>query len=387
MKEYVLNRLKHSNKTLWGLCVLFVVISLVAVYSSCGYSAIALLNMSPEAMLLRHSAFVLVSIVIALFVAMVPYSVWGKSSNIIYIGVFVMLLLALLAGGRWIGFAGKSFQPSEFAKISLVMTFAYIINRNRENLEGRRVAIMLAIAWAGLSIPILKENLSTVAIISVVCLLMMLLAGVNKKFVGYAALLFFGGGVLILILMRSGILNIDFLARESTWNHRIDTWLHGSQHMDELSQENLAKMAISRGGLFGTGIGSTIYGRIITQAQNDFIFAIIIEEIGSLRAMIIFVLYTMFYYTCCKIARKSKGLFGSMLVAGLSTLIYFQAIINMGVAVGLFPVTGQTLPFISYGGSAFLAMGASIGLIQSVSIDNKINEEKKNLSIESDNKE
>jgi cell division protein FtsW len=140
---------------------------------------------------------------------------------------------------------------------------------------------------------------------------------------------------------------------------------------DELTQENMARMAVARGGFTGNGIGTTIHGRLMTQAHNDFIFAIIIEEAGTLAAIAIFLLYALFYFRCIRIANGCKGLFGSLSVAGIGTVIFLQAIIHMSVAVGVLPVTGQTLPFISYGGSSYIFLAAGVAIIQSVAIDNK----------------
>ena len=159
------------------------------------------------------------------------------------------------------------------------------------------------------------------------------------------------------------------VARSGTWGHRLQNWLHPNP--DELSQENMARMAVARGEFFGCGIGSTIHGRLMTQAHNDFIYAIIIEEAGMLAAIAIFALYVLFYFRCIHIARHCKGTFGSLSVAGLSTMIFLQALVNMSVAVGVLPVTGQTLPFISFGGTAYLFMGFGVGVIQSVAADNK----------------
>ena len=176
------------------------------------------------------------------------------------------------------------------------------------------------------------------------------------------------GGVALLGVFYLVGDKIDFM-RSGTWGHRLQAWLHPNP--DELSQENMARMAIARGGLFGNGIGTTIHGRLMTQAHNDFIFAIIIEEAGTFAATIILALYAWFYFRCIRIATSCPGTFGSVFVAGMGTLILLQAIINMLVATGVFPVTGQTLPFISHGGSSFLFLGVGMGLIQSVAADNK----------------
>ena len=131
----------------------------------------------------------------------------------------------------------------------------------------------------------------------------------------------------------------------------------------------MARMAIARGGLVGKGPGNTVHARLMTQAHNDFIYAIIIEETGMVGGLLVFVLYSVFYFRCIRLSWKCKGRFGALTVAGFGTMIYLQALANMCVAVGVLPVTGQTLPFISYGGTAYLFLGCGLGVIQSVAAD------------------
>ncbi|MBQ6096845.1 MAG: FtsW/RodA/SpoVE family cell cycle protein, partial [Bacteroidales bacterium] len=178
-----------------------------------------------------------------------------------------------------------------------------------------------------------------------------------------------------LALLIGDKMNIPFLARSGTWSSRIDNWLNFNE--DELSQESMARMAVASGKLFGVGIGSTIQARLMTQANNDLIYSIIIEETGMVGGLVVFLLYLYLYVRCIKIAIKCKGDFGRMTVVGLGTLIFLQAAIHMSVSVGALPVTGQTLPLISSGGTAYLCMGLALGIIQSVAYDVNLNESKK----------
>ena len=135
-------------------------------------------------------------------------------------------------------------------------------------------------------------------------------------------------------------------------------------------------MAVASGKFFGVGIGSTIQARLMTQANNDLIYAIIIEETGMFGGILVFLLYFFLYVRCINIALRCKGDFGRMTVIGLGTLIFLQAAIHMGVSVGALPVTGQTLPLISSGGTAYMCMGLALGIIQSVAYDVNVNEAK-----------
>ena len=136
----------------------------------------------------------------------------------------------------------------------------------------------------------------------------------------------------------------------------------------------MARMAIASGGVIGQGPGNTVHARLMTQSHNDFIYAIIIEESGLVGGIVVFLLYTVFFFRCIRLAWRCKGRFGASVVAGLGTTIYLQALVNMCVAVGVLPVTGQTLPFISYGGTAYLFLGCGLGVIQSVAADVTIRE-------------
>ena len=205
---------------------------------------------------------------------------------------------------------------------------------------------------------------------------MMLFGGVNRK---WWWRLFLAGVLVVSVGLAIAYMRYDkgtqaetekteqILERSTTWGHRIHSWLQPNP--DELSQENMARMAIARGGILGKGPGNTVHARLMTQAHNDFIYAIIIEELGMVTGILVLVLYSFFYFRCIRLAWRCKGRFGALAVAGFGTMIYLQALANMCVAVGVLPVTGQTLPFISYGGTAYLFLGCGLGVIQSVAAD------------------
>ena len=245
-------------------------------------------------------------------------------------------------------------------------------NWQKDNLKEWTTFRNILIPIFIITVLILSENLSTAVIIFFVCLAMLRLAPINVKHWRLTILALVVCGALALVVGEK--MNIPFLARSETWANRIDNWLNFNDQ--ELSQESMARMAVASGKFFGVGIGSTIQARLMTQANNDLIYAIIIEESGMLGGIIVLLLYVYLYIRCIKIAMRCKGDFGRMTVIGLGTLIFLQAAIHMSVSVGALPVTGQTLPFISSGGTAYLCMGLALGVIQAVAYDVNLSEAK-----------
>ena len=359
-----------GDTALWVIFFLISGISLIAVYSTIGLSAISEMTSTPSAVFFRHLVIVLLTYAAIIILSHINYRYFSKASKwLFYLSIALLVVVLAIGTKRWIRLpGGMSFQPSEIAKIALMLYLARAIVRNRDTLATKQTFYMLLLPVAVICLLIVPENLSTAVIIFVACYLVLFFGGVNRQ-------MWWKGFGIILAVAVVGFVFLYFLGdkieflRTGTWSHRLQAWLHPNP--DELTQENMARMAVARGGLFGSGIGTTIHGRLMTQAHNDFIYAIIIEESGILTAIGIFALYALFYFRCIRIATRCPGTFGSLSVAGIGTVIFLQALVHMSVSVGLLPVTGQTLPFISYGGTAYLFLGLGIGVIQAVAADNK----------------
>ena len=360
-----------GDKALWVIFFLLSGISLIAVYSTIGLSAIRDLHSTPMAIFFKHLGMVVATYIEIILLSHANYRIFSRASLWLFFVSLGLLVLVLFVGDqRWLTIPHLfSFQPSEIAKVVLVVFLARNIALNRERLDDKATFYLILIPVVLICLLIAPENLSTAILLFLSCYLLLFFGGVNRRY-------WWRGFALIVALGLLGFTLFYFLGdkidlfRTSTWGHRLQNWLHPNPN--ELSQENMARMAVARGGLFfHNGIGTTIHGRLMTQAHNDFIFAIIIEEAGSLSAAFIFALYAWFYFRCIRIATRCQGLFGSLCVAGIGTMIFLQAIIHMCVALGVLPVTGQTLPFISYGGTAYIIMGSGIGIIQSVAAHNK----------------
>ena len=359
-----------GDKALWVIFFLLSGISLVAVYSTIGLSAISEQDATPMHVFFKHLGLVLLTYVAIIILSHINYRFFSKASCwVFYISLILLIVVMFTGGDRWLAIPHlPKFQPSEIAKVALMVFLARSIAVNHEQIEEKRTFYWLLVPVVLTCLLVAPENLSTGLLIFLACYILLLFGGVNKS-MWWKGLALLAVAALVVFAIFYFVGDKMDVARSSTWGHRLQSWLHPNP--DELSQENMARMAIARGEFFGQGIGSTIHGRLMTQAHNDFIYAIIIEEAGMFAAIIIFALYSLFYFRCIHIARHCKGLFGSLSVAGLSTVIFLQALVNMCVAVGVLPVTGQTLPFISFGGTAYIFLGCGVGVIQAVAADNK----------------
>ncbi len=358
-----------GDKALWVIFILMSIISLVAVYSTIGYSAITEFHTTPRTMFVKHLGVVVLGFALIIGLSRVNYRYFSKMSLFGYIISLILVIVVAIMQTRWIRIPGvPSFQPSEFAKMVLMIFLARNIAINRDKLDESSTFWILLGTIVLVCAFVVGENLSTALLIFLAGYILLFFGGVNRRmwWRGFAAFAILGLVAFVVIYFFGDKMD---LFRSTTWGHRLQAWLHPNPN--ELNQENMARMAVARGGFTGNGIGTTIHGRLMTQAHNDFIYAIIIEEVGMLGAIVIFLLYALFYFRCIRIANACKGLFGSLSVAGIGTVIFLQAFINMAVAVGVLPVTGQTLPFISYGGSSYVFLAMGVAVIQSVAIDNK----------------
>ena len=366
----------RGDTGIWVVFFLFSLVSLAAVYSSIGLEAYTHRGPGPTGLFLKHLAIVVTTYVVIILLSHVNYRYFSRFAVLGYWASLVLLVILMALGRRWLVIPGMGqFQPSEIAKVMLIIFVARIIALKKEQTQDLGTFIQLLLYIALVAGFVMPENFSTAALIFISCYIMMYLGGVNKKYwwrvfavgavlaVGFLAFSYYRYEKSVI----SGETQEHVIERQTTWGHRVYSWINPQE--DELAQENIARMAVARGGLFGKRVGNTIHGRLMTQAHNDFIYAIIIEESGFLGGLVVFILYAIFYLRCIRLAKRCPGKFGKLTVAGMGTVIYLQALVNMSVAVGALPVTGQTLPFISYGGTAYLFLGCGVGVIQAVAAD------------------
>ena len=369
-----------GDRIIWVVIVFLSFISLIEVYSSIGKAAYDH-GWSISATVVKHVAIVVVSYIFMIGISHVPFKWFSGMSKLgfwlclIMMGVMVVVSVSGRITGAVDGHAASrwlddipiigQFQPSEIAKFVLLIFLARQISKYRESLKDFDTFKKLLLPVGVIAILIFPENFSTAALVFLACMVLMYVGGVNKKYLLWTFLLVAGAVALFLILCF--VLKIE-LFRSETWVNRINDWLNSDK--DAVTQTNIAKIAIASGGLPGVGIGNTVQGRYLNESHTDFIYSVITEEMGLVWVLLIIAAYLIFFIRCMSVARNCDSFFGQLTVAGLGFLITFQAMVNMGVATGYLPVTGQTLPLVSYGGTSYVLTCCAVGVILSISNHN-----------------
>ena len=379
-----LNRVFHGDKVVWVVFMLLLLISVVEVFS-----AASMLTYKSGGNywwpIRQHSTYLFLGFVVVYIAHLIPYRFYKTLPLVLVPASICMLIWVLVKGvdvndaARWMKVAGFTIQPSEFAKVGVVMGTAVILSRMQTE-DGATPQAMKWILWmtvivCGLIAP---ENLSTAVLLFGVVFLMMYVGRIPMRQLGKLVLVLGAAVALflsVLLFVPSKTLgNIPGLNRLTTWQARIQRFgdseaVPAAQFRitDENFQETHATMAIASSNIIGRGPGNSVERDYLPQAYSDFIFAIIIEELGLLGGAFVVLLYIILLIRAAKIAQKSRGYFPAFLVMGCALMLVAQAMLNMMVAVGLFPVTGQPLPLISRGGTSTLINCCYIGMILSVS--------------------
>lgn len=377
--------LLQGDLVVWMIFLLLCMISVIEVYSASSNMSYASGHYWDPVM--KHGSFVVIGIILAWLIHLIP-CVWFKGVNVLlYLVSFVLLIVVLFAGkinggARWINLGIFAFQPSELAKLSLIGVSAFILSSMRGEKGATSLAFkIVSIATLMVLGLIATENLSTAGIIFLVILGIMFYAQVPTKFLAWIV-----GG-----LMLAGSLGfatvysipeeklIEWSHTENPILHRLPTWVHRITNHQEMPEDpseydiydnvqvTHAQIAIATCNMIGKGPGNSVERDYLPQAFSDFIYAIIIEEGGIASGSFVMFLYLLLMWRALKIAKRCKALFPAYLVMGLALMMVVQAMINMAVAVGAFPVTGQPLPLISKGGTSTFVNCAYIGMILSVS--------------------
>ena len=365
-----LKRYIKGDRIIWGVILILLVVSLLTVYSST--DTLAYKKQSGDTMfyLFRQLKFIVLGLVVMFFVHLIPFRVFSRVSVVALYVAAPLLLFTLISGearneaSRWLMIPGTglTLQPSDFAKVALIMFIAKVLSVNQHKMQDfRAVFLKLAVAVSLVCVLILPANLSTAAIVFVTAFTLMFIGRVPFKHL----MMFLGIGIAGLALFLLIATAMSREGRINTWKNRIEAYVDGE---GDTFQANQAKVAIVRGGLFPNGPGTSTQRNLLPHPYSDFIYAIIIEEYGSLiGGVLLLALYLWILFRTGLMVRKSKSTYAAFLAIGLSLGLVLQAFVNMAVAVGLLPVTGQTLPLVSMGGSSILFNSIALGMILSIS--------------------
>jgi cell division protein FtsW len=379
LKNYI-----KGDRVIWVVVLLLTLVSILVVYSSSNALAQRSKGGNTEYFLIKHSLICLMGFVIMYLVHKFNYKIFSRLSQIGLIISVPLLLFTLFKGisageaNRWLEIPGigLTFQTSDFAKLALIVYVARMLTVKKDELKDFKVILKSIILPVGLICAlILPANFSTAALIFFTCLLIMFVGRVPVKFIGAII-----GSCILVGIIGGAVIFVkpDIMRRGATWKARIENFVSGDSQSNYQSEQ--AKIAVARGFPFGVGPGNSTQRNFLPQAASDFIFAIIIEEYGSLMGILLLFLYLILFFRAIRILRKAEKTFGGLLAVGLSFSLVFQAMINMAVAVNLFPVTGQPLPLVSMGGTSIWFTSIAIGIILSVSREVYDTDEKEELA-------
>jgi cell division protein FtsW len=373
MQQGWLTKTFKGDKAIWGLVALFMIYSLLAVYSSSVGVAFRSYGGNTTYFLRTQFIMLVLSLVIIVVVHYLPYRIYFSMAGLFLIVAAGLLVLTFVFGSRvneatrWLVIPGIgiSLQTSDVAKVALVIYLARSLAKYQNDLNDfMLVSKYFMIPVAVICGLIMPENLSTAVMIFGISIIILFIGRVPFKFL----LAYIGIAVVAIVLFAMVLTIVMKSNRVEVWKNRIENYFSGKEDPDGDYQANQAKIAISTGGLFGKAPGKSTQRNMLPQSNSDFIFAIIIEEYGLIFGAIPLILaYMILLFRGITIAKKCETAFPAYMVMGLIIMIVVQAILNMLVAVGLFPVTGQTLPMVSWGRTSVLMMSFSIGAILSVS--------------------
>ena len=373
--DKVFSKLK-GDRWIWIIVIILSIWSMLAVYSSVGTLAYKR-GEGTEVYLIKHGLMIVGGFALMYFSHLLDYRYYAGISKILMVITIPLLLYTLIFGetindaNRWVTIPviNQTFQTSDLAKLALITFLARMLTRKQNNIKDVKksfIPIMGSVCL--IFVLIALANLSTALMLFGVSILLLIIGRISIKQILYVCV---AGGILLTLVVLLG-------PRRETYVSRVTTYIRGDEaNSDKSYQADNAKIAIATGGLLGKGPGNSSQRNVLPHPYSDFIFAIIIEEYGSIGALALISLYIVFMYRCIRIVTQSPKAFGTLLAAGLGFSLTIQALANMAVAVGLGPVTGVPLPLVSMGGTSILFTSLALGIILSVS--RNIDELKENV--------
>ena len=372
-----------GDKVIWIIFLFLCLISIVEVFSAA--STLTYKSGDHWGPITQHSVIMMVGAFIVVLVHNIPCKYFRVLPFFLLPLSCILLLIVMIMGNyvngaaRWMSFAGIQFQPSEFAKMAVIIVTAFILSRFQEEDNAHPKAFKYIMWILGIVFALIApENGSTAVLLFGVVFLMMVIGRIPWKqlgmLIGVSLLLLSIFVGIIMVTPASKYRDLPMMHRVETWQNRIKGHFENKEavpaakfDIDKDAQIAHANIAIATSHVIGKMPGNSVQRDFLSQAFSDFIFAIIIEELGLLGGAFIVMLYLWLLIRAGKIAKRCEKTFPAFLIMGIAMLLVAQAMLNMMVAVGLFPVTGQPLPLISKGGTSTLINCAYIGMMLSVS--------------------
>ena len=395
----VISKILKGDKVIWIVALILGVISLIVVYSATSALAVSKYDGNTGRVVMKHLGMLLFGFLMMILGSRINYKRYAMFAFLLIIPCLALLLYTLVFGrnindaSRSINLGGFSFQPSEMAKIILITYLArQIIMMEGSVYKFKDFLIKLAAPILLTAALIFSENLSTAVILIAVCMVLLfigrvkflhIMALVGLCVIGMGAYLSFDAVKTSIQNSHNAKAQQEAIARGDTSKeykekqNRIQTWANRLKSMgedkekvdpfdDKHMQRTYADIAVASSSIFGKGPGKSEQRNFLPHPYSDFIYAIIVEEYGLIGGIIVLLLYVILFTRVLRIVIKRPLTFGALMAFGLGFLIILQAMINMGVSIGLLPVTGQPLPLVSMGGTSLMATGLIIGMILSV---------------------
>lgn len=393
---------KYIDRTFWGLFIALIVVAVIALFSAS--STLVYMHHSALGPIGQQMFFIVLGIAAAFGIQYIP-SYWVRLGGYLLLALSTLLVYSTMLPGnplvvtingaaRWVRIAGITFQPSELAKLSLIIVVSDQLARIHTEEDKRKYFFRTLIISAVVMLPVMASNLSTAVLIGLIIFCLWILARIPWKYtlsvIGIAVVaLMLGYAIVEFGFVRPGVKMGGPFKRATTWVSRIDRHFadDGADKYtltDENIQEVYASVAIARGGIspFGVLPGNSKERDYLPLAFADYIFAIIIEESGVIGAIGLIFLYLAILFRACYVSSRYSDMPAMLMTMGLALMITCQALISMLVAVGLGPVTGQPLPLISRGGTSVLITSVYFGIMMAVSREQLLMRERVNESIE-----
>jgi cell division protein FtsW len=367
-----------GDRVIWLVVIVLFILSMLAVYSASSSLAFKTADGNAEHYLYKQVISAIGGILLMYLAHTIDYRYYSRIAQIIWILCVPLLFYTMFWGtsinhaSRWIRLPGIgwTFQTSDLAKLAVIMLLARMLSKNQDEIGDFKKTVLPMLGAVLIPVVLIaKDNLSTALILFFTSVFILF---IGRMAIKHLLLLFAASAVVIGIFLAVLLLTPDsilsHIGRMSTWKKRIETHFIRKEHNpDDDYQQKQASIAIARGGLLPNGPGNSMQKHFLPEAYSDFIFAIIIEEYGLIGGILVVFIYLLLLYRCIKIVVNAPKAFGAFLAVGLGVSLVLQAMINMAVAVGLFPVTGVTLPLVSMGGSSVVFTSLAFGIILSVS--------------------